>query len=168
MWRESDRDAFAEMNSNPRVMRYFPRTLSRQDSDALFARIRAHIDRHGFGLFAVELRETGAFAGFIGLTVPTLEAHFVPCVEIGWRLLPEFWNRGLATEGARAALANGFDNLKLDEIVSFTTVSNLPSRRVMEKLGMRHDPADDFDHPGIPAGNPLRAHVLYRLRRPVA
>lgn len=161
-WRGEDREPFFRMNSDPRVMQYFPACLKRPESDWLADRIEAHFATHGFGLWAAEVRETGQFAGFIGLSVPTFRAHFVPCVEIGWRLDPAWWNRGLATEGARAALAYGFDALGLDEIVSFTVPANLPSRRVMEKLGMTHDPADDFDHPGIPEGHPLRRHVLYR------
>jgi len=105
------------------------------------------------------------FAGFTGLAVPRFEAHFTPCVEVGWRLAREHWGRGYATEAARAALADGFERLGLDEIVSFTAAGNLPSRRVMEKLGMKHDSADDFDHPSLAPGHPLRRHVLYRIRR---
>lgn len=145
-------------------MRHFPAPLARAESDWLADRIARHFDVHGFGLWAAEVRETGAFAGFIGLSVPIFRAHFVPCVEIGWRLDPAWWNRGLATEGARAVLRYGFETLGLEEILSFTVPDNLPSRRVMEKLGMTHNPADDFDHPGVPEG-PLRRHVLYRVRR---
>jgi RimJ/RimL family protein N-acetyltransferase len=149
-WRESDRDPFARMNADPRVMEFFPACLSRAESDTLFDRARLCV-------LAAELRETGEFIGFIGLSSPTFEAHFTPCVEIGWRLAAEHWNRGLATEGARAVLATASG-----PIVSFTSVQNVRSRRVMEKIGLTHDPADDFDHPSIPAGHPLRRHVLYR------
>jgi RimJ/RimL family protein N-acetyltransferase len=146
-------------------MAHFPATLSREESDPLAARIEAHFDQHGFGLWAVEVPDVAPFAGFVGLSVPRFEAHFTPCVEIGWRLAAEHWGKGYATEGARAVLAFGFETLQLGEIVSFTTTGNLPSRRVMEKIGMTHDPADDFDHPASPAGHPLRRHVLYRVAR---
>ena len=145
-------------------MRFFPATLSRTESDDLAARIDRAIEQRGWGLYAVELRESQTFLGFIGLSVPGFEAHFTPCVEIGWRLAPEFWNRGLATEGARAVAAHTFEKLKIPELVSFTVAQNAPSRRVMEKIGMTHDPADDFDHPLLPIGHPLRRHVLYRFR----
>jgi RimJ/RimL family protein N-acetyltransferase len=165
-WRQSDREPFYRMNSDPRVMKYFPGLLSREESDRLAGYIEAHFERHGFGLFAAEVRERGEFAGFIGLSVPSFEARFMPCVEIGWRLDTAFWNQGLATEGARAVMSYGFESMALGEIVSFTVPANLPSRRVMEKLGMTHDPADDFDHPRIREGHPLRRHVLYRKSRP--
>lgn len=165
LWVDSDLAPFAELNSDPTVMEYFPRPLSRSESDALAARIRADFEKWGFGLWAVQLVESGVFAGFIGLSVPSFQAHFTPCVEIGWRLASAHWGRGLATEGARRALAHGFDTLGLDRIVSFTVPANLASRRVMEKLGMHRSPADDFDHPHLPEGHPLRRHVLYRLTR---
>lgn len=164
-WREEDFEPFARLNADPRVMEFFPETWTREETAAGMQRARAHFARHGFGFWAAELKETGAFAGFIGLAVPAFEAHFTPCVEIGWRLAVEYWGRGLATEGARASLRYGFEVLGLREIVSFTTVRNVRSRRVMEKLGMTHDPADDFDHPRIAEGHPQRRHVLYRARR---
>ena len=164
-WRPADRAPFAALNADPRVMAHFPATLSREESNTLAARVEAHFDQHGFGLCAVEVPEVAPFVGFLGLSVPRFEAHFTPCVEIGWRLAPEHWGKGYATEGARAVLAFGFETLQLGEIVSFTTTGNLPSRRVMEKIGMTHDPVDDFDHPGLPDGHPLRRHVLYRIAR---
>ncbi len=164
-WRESDRAPFAEMNADPRVMEYMPRTLSRAESDALADRIEQHFERHGFGLCATELRDERRFIGYIGLAVPTFEAPFTPCVEIGWRLAARYWGQGLATEGARAIVHLAFDALDLQELVSFTVPANLRSTRVMEKLGMVRD--SSFDHPGLPTGHPLRRHVLYRLRRPV-
>lgn len=160
-WRDADREPFARMNADPRVMEFFPACLSPTESDALADRADAHFKQHGFTFFAAELRDTGDFVGFIGLA---FEPHFVDGVEIGWRLAAEYWNRGLATEGARAALRFGFDELHLDEIVAFTAMGNVRSRRVMEKLGMSYDPADDFDHPRIAAGHPLQRHVLYRAR----
>ena len=165
-WRPADRAPFAALNADPRVMEHFPATLSSDESDSLVAHIEAHLDRHGFGLWAVEIPDVAPFAGFAGLSVPRFGAHFTPCVEIGWRLAAERWGRGYATEGARAVLRHGFAALRLREIVSFTTPANVRSRRVMEKLGMIHDPADDFDHPALPAGHPLRRHVLYRMGAP--
>jgi RimJ/RimL family protein N-acetyltransferase len=165
-WRLADRAPFATLNADPQVMEYLPTPLSPQDSDALAARIEAHFEQHGFGLWAVEVAGSTPFAGFIGLSTPRFEAHFTPCVEIGWRLARAHWGRGFATEGARAALAFGFETLGLAEIVSFTVPENLQSRRVMEKLGMSHDPRDDFDHPLLPEGHRLRRHVLYRSARP--
>lgn len=162
-WQDSDRAPFAKMNADPRVMEFFPAPLTRQQSDALVAKIETHFRKHGFGPYAAELRPKGTFVGFIGLSVPSFHAHFTPCVEIGWRLARTVWGQGLATEGAQAALKYGLDTLGLKEIVSFTVPANLRSRRVMEKLGMTHDPAEDFDHPQLPPGHPLRRHVLYRL-----
>jgi len=165
-WRASDREPFAALNSDPRVMEYFPALLSREESDALAMRIESHFKERGFGLWAVEIADIAPFAGFIGLSVPRFEAHFTPCVEVGWRLAAEYWGCGYATKGARAVLAFGFEQLHLAEIVSFTVPSNLRSRRVMEQLGMTHNPADDFDHPALAEGQPLRRQVLYRLARP--
>jgi RimJ/RimL family protein N-acetyltransferase len=164
-WRDSDREPFARLNADPRVMEYMPRVLTPCESDTLADQIDSHFRERGFGVWAVELRRDGSFIGFNGLNVPTFEAHFTPCVEIGWRLACDYWGQGLATEGAHAALTNAFETIGLDELVSFTVPANVRSRRVMEKLGMKHDPADDFDHPGLPAGHPLRRHVLYRLNR---
>ncbi len=164
-WRLDDRAPFAKLNADPRVMEFFPRLLSREESDALVDRIEAHFHQHGFGLWAVEVPGVTPFAGFVGLAIPRFEAHFTPCIEIGWRLETEHWNRGYASEGARAALEFAFDSLHVEEIVSFTVPANLRSRRVMEKLGMTHLETDDFDHPILPEGHPLRRHVLYRLPR---
>lgn len=144
-------------------MEHLPAALSRAESDALVVRIEAHFDRHGFGAWAVEIPNVTQFAGFLGLTVPRFEAHFTPCVEIGWRLDEEHWGHGYATEGARAVATFGFDALHLQEIVSFTVPANTRSRRVMEKLGMTHSAEDDFDHPAFPEGHRLRRHVLHRL-----
>ena len=168
-WRESDRLPFRELNADPHVMEFMPELLTAEASDALLDRAQKHFSRHGFGPFAVELLntslDTGSFIGFIGLSVPAFDAHFMPAVEIGWRLAFEYWGRGLATEGARAALDFGFNDLGLEDVVSFTVPSNQRSRRVMEKLGMTHDPRDDFDHPNLPEGDLLRRHVLYRIKR---
>ena len=164
-WQASDREPFARMNADPRVREFFPSLQTPAESDASVDWLEAVMQRHGFTFFAAELRQTGEFIGFVGLGIPSFEAHFTPCVEIGWRLAPAYWNQGLATEGARAALRFGFEDVGLEEIVAFTVPANIRSRRVMDKLGMTHDPADDFDHPRIPEGHPLRPHVLYRIRR---
>jgi RimJ/RimL family protein N-acetyltransferase len=162
-WRDSDREPFARMNADPRVMEFFPSPLSASQSDALRAKIESHFRKHGFGLYAAELRTDGTFAGFIGLSVPSFHTHFTPCVEIGWRLAWHAWGQGLATEAARAILRHARNALRLPEVVSITVPANVRSRRVMEKLGMTHDPVEDFDHPQLPPGHPLRRHVLYRL-----
>jgi RimJ/RimL family protein N-acetyltransferase len=165
-WRASDRPPFARLNGDPRVAEFLPSPLSRQESDALADRIEAHFRQHGFGQWAVEVPGVSPFAGFVGLSIPRFEAPFTPCIEVGWRLDAAHWNRGYATEGARAALAFGFQWLQAEEIVSFTVPLNARSRRVMEKLGMTHSDRDDFDHPLLAQGHPLQRHVLYRLRRP--
>ena len=145
-------------------MRFFSAPMTREESDALAQRAEREIAERGWGLWAAELEGSAPFIGFVGLAVPSFDAHFTPAVEVGWRLSREQWGNGYATEAARAATAFGFDELGLDEIVSFTSVANEPSRRVMERLGMTHDPQEDFDHPSVSDG-PLRRHVLYRLRR---
>ena len=165
-WREEDLAAFAALNADPRVMEFLPQRLERAGSDALAGRIAAHLRQHGFGLWAVEVRSGPPFIGFVGLEAPSFEAHFTPCLEVGWRLAFEAWGRGYATEAARGALAHGFAALGRTEIVSFTTRANRRSRAVMERLGMRYDPADDFLHPGLPADHRQRPHVLYRLGKP--
>ncbi|MEU6997504.1 GNAT family N-acetyltransferase [Nonomuraea sp. NPDC046570] len=165
-WREADREPFAALNADPKVMEYFPGLLTRERSDHLVDRIEQSFDELGYGLWALEVRESGEFIGFTGLALQTFEAPFTPAVEVGWRLTRHAWGHGYATESARAAVAYGFDRLGLAEIVSMTAAVNLRSRAVMERLGMTHDPADDFEHPSVVSpDSPLRPHVLYRLRR---
>jgi RimJ/RimL family protein N-acetyltransferase len=164
-WEKRDREPFARLNADARVMEFFPACLSRAESDFMVDRMEEHFREHGFGLWAAELREERLFIGFVGLAVPKFEAHFTPCVEIGWRLAADYWGRGLATEGAQVVVRHAFEALKLEALVSFTVPANLRSRRVMEKIGMTHRPSDDFDHPNLPEGHALRRHVLYRLRR---
>jgi RimJ/RimL family protein N-acetyltransferase len=164
-WRDEDLAPFAALNADPRVREFFPNMLDRAESDAFAAQFRESIEREGFGFWAVERTEDGAFLGFVGLNRPGFAAPFMPAVEIGWRLARAHWGKGYATEAARAALAHGFGPLGLPEIVAFTVPTNRRSRRVMERLGMAHDPAGDFDHPSVPEGHALRRHVLYRLGR---
>jgi ribosomal-protein-alanine N-acetyltransferase len=161
-WREADHEPFAALNADPHVMEYFPACLTRGESDRLIARIKAGFEKRGYGLWALELRATGEFVGFTGLSRPSFQAHFTPAVEVGWRLARSAWGQGYASEAGRAALAFGFEEAGLGEIVSFTSAANTRSRSVMERIGMTHDPADDFDHPELREGNDLRRHVLYR------
>jgi RimJ/RimL family protein N-acetyltransferase len=164
-WRDGDLMSFAALSADPNVMLHFPATLTREQSDAFVEREQALIAERGWGLWAVELVQRSSFMGYVGLAERRFDAHFTPAVEVGWRLAREHWGNGYASEGARAAVAFAFDELGLDEIVSFTTVGNDRSRRVMERLGMTHDAADDFEHPLLAHGHPLRPHALYRLRR---
>ena len=164
-WRQSDREPFARLNADARVMEFMPGILSEQESNSLAERIEVHFKQHGFGLYAAELRCNGSFIGYVGLSVPSFHAAFTPCVEIGWRLAADYWGQGLATEGAREVVRYGFEVLDLSELVSFTVPANTRSIAVMKKLGMSNDPKGDFDHPRLPAGHPLRRHVLYRLSR---
>ena len=163
-WRDDDLEPFAALNSDPAVMEFFPSLLSRAQSDAMVERIRAHFAHNGFGLWAVEVQGVAPFIGFTGLQRPS----FMPGVEVGWRLARRYWHAGYATEAARASLAWGFAQLELSEIIAMVVPDNLRSQRVMAKLGMQRDPSADFEHPMIPAGNPRRAHWLFRLPRPAA
>lgn len=170
-WTDADLAPFAAMGADPEVMRYFPSTLTRDQSDTLAARIRSHLDTHGWGLWAVQVTEAGhplvgRFIGFTGLSTPLFDAPFMPATEIGWRLSRSSWGAGFATEAATAVLDHAFRELSLAEVVSMATVANARSRAVMERIGMTHDARDDFEHPSIPAGHSLAPHVLYRLRRP--
>lgn len=164
-WHASDREPFARLNADPVVMEHFPGPLTRLESDAFVDRIEAGLEERGYGLWAVEVFGESSFIGFIGLNPATFEAPFTPALEVGWRLDRGHWGRGYATEGALAALAFAFEELGEDEVVSFTTVANSRSRAVMERLGMTRDPTDDFEHPNVPEGHPIRPHVLYRIDR---
>jgi 3-dehydroquinate dehydratase/shikimate dehydrogenase len=164
-WQEADLEPFAKLNADSRVMECFPSVLSRQESDDLARRIMAKHEEQGWGLWAVAVSGAANFIGFIGLAKPTFEAHFTPAVEIGWRLAFDHWGYGYAAEGAKAVLSYGFETLDLPEIVSFTAIQNMRSRRVMEKIGMHHDAKDDFDHPKLAEGHLLKRHVLYRLNK---
>ncbi len=163
-WREADFSPFAKINADRRVMECFPAILSSEESDRLAEKISQETEKKGWGFWAVEVIRGAPFIGFIGLGEVDASYPFSPAVEIGWRLAYDFWNQGYATEGAQGALQYGFQTLHLREIVSFTPVGNLRSRKVMEKIGMKRDPRDDFDHPKIAANSLLRRHVLYRLK----
>jgi RimJ/RimL family protein N-acetyltransferase len=165
LWRDEDLPAFAALNSDSRVMQYMLKRLDRVESDAFAERIKENFARNGFGLWAVEVMGIADFIGFTGLSVPRFEAHFTPCVEIGWRLASDYWGYGYATEAACAVREHGFGQLGLREIVSFTVPANQRSRKVMERIGMTYSFGDDFEHPLLPEGHPYRHHVLYRLAR---
>jgi ribosomal-protein-alanine N-acetyltransferase len=162
-WRPGDREPFAALNADPEVMRHFPALLSRAESDATIERVQAGFDQHGYGLWAVELLDTGEFIGFTGLQWIPFEAHFTPALEVGWRLARGAWGHGYASEAAREAVRFAFTEAGLREIVSMTVPANDRSRAVMRRLGMTRDATGDFDHPRLPLGHPLRRHVLYRL-----
>lgn len=163
-WCEQDRAPFAALNADPLVMEHFPDLLTRDQSDEMMDRCVEQIRCDGYGLWAVEVRTSGEFIGFVGLANPSWDASFTPCTEVGWRLARSAWGYGYATEAAKAALATAFGPVGLDEVVSFTTIRNLRSQKVMKRIGMTRDPSADFDHPGVAAG-PLRRHVLYRISR---
>jgi RimJ/RimL family protein N-acetyltransferase len=165
-WQAEDLAPYAALNADSVVMEHFLTPLTRADSDAMVDRFRAHHQEHGYGPWAVEVPGVASLVGYVGLLVPRFVAPFTPCVEIGWRLAREHWGKGYATEAARAVLNDAFGRVGLDEVVAFTVPANVRSQLVMQRLGMTHTAADDFDHPNIPEGHPLRHHVLYRIRRP--
>ncbi|MGP0016519.1 GNAT family N-acetyltransferase [Pseudomonas sp.] len=162
-WRDEDLPEFARMCADPQVMRYLPTVLNRLESAALIGRIRGHFAEYGFGLWALERKDTGAFIGLTGLMQVNFEATFAPAVEIGWRLSSEHWGLGYASEAAWTALRCGFERLSLDEVVAFTSESNTASQKVMQAIGMHYDPQSDFAHPKLADDHPLRRHVLYRI-----
>jgi RimJ/RimL family protein N-acetyltransferase len=162
-WIDSDIAEFIEMNKDPMVMEHFPKLLADEETISFVDRINQHMSEKGFGLWALEIKETNEFAGFVGLSVPRFEADFMPCVEIGWRLAHKHWGKSYAQEAAKACIKYGFENLGLKEIVSFTALSNERSMNVMKKIGMRY--IKDFEHPNVEVGHSLRKHVLYSIRR---
>lgn len=164
-WTEQDIDPMAAIDQDPEVCKFLPGIGSREATDAGIQTMMKHYEEHGFTFYAVELKSTHEMIGFLGLKIPSFQAHFTPCVEIGWRLSSKHWNQGYATEGAKAILDYAFTDLNLDEVVSYTVVANQASRRVMEKIGMHRNPNDDFDHPRLEEDSPLKRHVLYRLSK---
>jgi RimJ/RimL family protein N-acetyltransferase len=162
-WRAEDREPFAALNDDPEVMAHFPSRLTRDQSNAMADRIATFLDERGWGLWAVEVADTGEFAGFTGLSIPRFDAPFMPAVEIGWRLARGAWGRGIASEAARAYMAHAFDTLHLDEVVAMIVPDNVRSQAVATRLGMVRDDTADFDHPLVPEGSPGRRHWLYRI-----
>jgi ribosomal-protein-alanine N-acetyltransferase len=162
-WKQSDTAPFAAMNPDPKVMEFYPDIMTAQETQDMIDRIDAHFDAHGFGLWATELKATGEFIGYIGTKVFEGKTPFAPCIEIGWRIAAAHWGKGYAPEGARKILEQMRAVCDPDQILSFTATINTKSRKVMEKIGMFHDPAEDFDHPNVEAGHPLQPHVLYRM-----
>jgi RimJ/RimL family protein N-acetyltransferase len=164
-WQSADLPAFARLNDDAQVMQHFPARMNHQQSDALAARIQRHIEQHSFGQWVLERRDQPGLIGVLGLQHVLFDSAFSPAVEIGWRLLPEYWHQGLATEAAQAALHFAFTRLQLPQVLAFTVPANRPSQALMQRLGMQRDPAEDFLHPLLPKNHPLRPHVLYRLRQ---
>lgn len=165
-WHPADRLPFARLNADPDVMAHYPSVMTAAESDALVDRIEAEFERDGYGLWAVEVRETAEFIGYVGLWNIPFAAHFTPATEIGWRLSRAAWGHGYASEAARASLRFGFEEVGLSEIVSMTVPANVRSRAVMERLHMERNPDEDFAHPSLAADHPLSTHVLYRLGKP--
>ncbi|MCE9650212.1 MAG: GNAT family N-acetyltransferase [Parvibaculum sp.] len=166
-WRADDFDAFAAMSADPEVMEFLMAPVDRTASDANAERLKAHIETHGFGFWALEIPGVAPFIGFTGLIHVSFDAPFVPAVEIGWRLARAHWGKGYAVEAAKASLEHGFGPLGLEEIVALTVPANIRSQQVMRRIGMTRNEADDFDHPRVPEGHPLKRHVLYRVKRDV-
>lgn len=164
-WRASDRDAWAAMSADPRVMEFFPRTSDRAEAFEQVDRFATRLGEDGYGFWAVEIANGAPFAGMLALVDVPADLPFAPALEVGWRFAPEAWGYGYATEGARALLDFAFTALRRDEVVAMTAAINVRSRGVMERLGMSRDPADDFDHPRVPPESPIRRHVLYRIGR---
>ncbi len=164
-WQDADLEPMLAINQDPRVMEYFPALGDRESTKLLMENIRQHHEEHGFSLYAVELKETQEFIGFVGLAFPSFDAHFMPAVEIGWRLAFAHWSKGYATEAAKAVLHYAFTKLNLEEVVSFTVSSNFRSRQLMKRIGLHHNPQDDFDHPKLADDSLLKRHILYRLSK---
>ena len=164
-FRDVDRSPFFALNTHPAVVDSLGSAPSRAESDAMIERYGAELAREGWGLWTVEVPGDTTFAGMVGLHRVRPELPCAPAVEIGWRLHPDHWGHGYASEAASASLRFGFEQAGLEEIVAFTTTLNTRSQAVMERIGMVHDPDGDFDHPSVPEGSPLRRHVLYRASR---
>jgi RimJ/RimL family protein N-acetyltransferase len=165
-WQQADLEPFAQMNADPEVMEHYPSCLTKDESQLFIQRAEEKFETNGFGFWALELKENSQFIGFVGLNIPNFEAAFTPCVEIGWRLGRGYWGKGYASEGAKAALDYALAPARLKEILSWTYEGNLRSRKVMERIGMIHDPKEDFNHPSLSEGHPLSRHVLYRIKSP--
>lgn len=165
-WRDDDLAPFASLNADATVMEYFPATLSREQSNAMAVRVRDALEHNRWGLYAVEIKDSGDFIGFVGFALAEFAADFTPATEIGWRLSAASWGLGYATEAAIACLEHGFTSLGFTDLVSFTARNNKRSIAVMERIGMKRSPYEDFGHPSIPMGHALRPHALYRIAKP--
>lgn len=164
-WLKSDLHPFSELNADPKVMEFYHSTLTREESDALAEKIQRDYRKRNYGFWAMEVPRVAPFIGYVGLNDWNLEMSFAPCIDVGWRLASSYWGYGYATEGARASLSYGFETLGISEIVSMATIGNVRSHRVMERLGMRRNPTEDFPHPKVPCDHPLSMRVLYRIKR---
>lgn len=164
-WKKSDLEPFCTMNQDPKVMEFYPSTLTKKESDAFAQKIQREYAQRGYGFWAIEVPKIANFIGYVGLNYWDLKMDFAPCIDIGWRLASPFWGKGYATEGAKEVLHYSFENLKLEEIVAMATIGNFRSHRIMEKLGMQHSPKENFHHPKLPKEHPLSLRVLYRLPR---
>lgn len=162
-WLESDRVIFQRMNADPEVMRFFPKTSSQEETNHFILAIEKELKESNYGLYAVEVKATGNFIGFIGFHKASFSAGFTPCIEIGWRLCKSAWGNGYATEGAKACLVYGFENLGFEEVYSFTASINLPSENVMKKIGLQF--VGEFEHPNVDNGSILKNHVLYHIKK---
>lgn len=162
-WKEEDLVPFARLNADPRVMEFFPSVKTFKESSNEYEAILEHFKKHGYGWWAVSETNRSNFIGFIGLRYIDFPAVFTPAIEVAWRLAYEYWGKGYATEGAKASLQYGFEILNFSEIISFTSTINIRSQAVMERIGMHHNPKEDFDHPKLPDGHSLKRHVLYRI-----
>ena len=162
-WQDADLGAFIAMNADTTVMRFFPATSNAEETKVFYDSIQQEFSEYGYGLYAVEEKNSGCFMGFIGFHWARFDMDFCPCIEIGWRLDQQYWNKGYATEGATACLKHGFDHLGFDELVSFTSTENTASQRVMQKIGMQFERC--FEHPKVEEGHPLRPHILYRISK---
>jgi RimJ/RimL family protein N-acetyltransferase len=165
-WRDADLEPWAEMSADLRVMEFLGAPLDAARAIAIGKSLAERHERDGYGWWVVEVKDGPPFAGLIALQDVPFEAHFTPALEVGWRLAAPHWGNGYATEGAAAAIAFAFDELDRSEVVAMTAKRNLQSQRVMQRLGMTCDPADDFDNPRVAEGSALRPHVLYRIYRP--
>ncbi|MGI9491655.1 MAG: GNAT family N-acetyltransferase [Geminicoccaceae bacterium] len=165
-WRDEDLEPFTALNCDPQVMRYFPRLLDRAATAKVVKKMQAHHETYSFGYWPIEVPGVAPFIGIVGLMITPFRAHFTPCIEVAWRLARPYWGQGYATEGARASLTFAFKYLPvLEEVVAFAVPDNQRSLGVMERLGMVRRQEDDFDHPALADGHPLRRHCLYRMSR---
>jgi len=164
-WEERDLKPFSHINCDPQVMEFYPHLLNYDESAALMHKMIADFSLRGYGFWAVEKQISSTFIGYIGLNYWDLQMPFSPCIDIGWRLSSKEWGHGYAIEGATAALDFGFQIIQLEEIVAMATSGNIRSHRVMQKLGMKSDPQENFEHPKVPKGDPLSLRLLYRLSK---